>query len=121
MITCYESKRLYLLSQYKNVFFVAKTQIEHELIKPLGISSAVKKAITLIEEDRDEILIKTIEFGERYRSLSYYDCLCMSYAFLDDYCLVTDDKILRKKCELQGIETISSEDILNKLLKEAER
>lgn len=115
LITCFQEKRLHLLSQYKSLFFVSKTQLDGELIKPFGISNAVRTAISIIEVDRDEILSKTIELGDKYTSLSFYDCLCMSYALLDGYCLVTDDKTLQKKCIDNNVEIKSSKEILNKL------
>lgn len=117
LITCFQEGKLNLLSQYKYLFFVAKTQLDCELIRPIGISNAVKKAISVIEEDRDEILIKTNEFAEMYKSLSFFDCLCMAYALLDDYCLVTDDITLHKKCAIHNIEIRASKDIFNKLTK----
>ena len=65
---------------------------------------------------KEEIKIKTKEFASLYETLSIYDCLCMAYAFLDGYCLITDDKTLQKKCALNNIEVKTSKDILNEFL-----
>ena len=86
LITFYQEKYLGYLSQYKDQFFISETQIKGELIKPSDIAIAVRKSISVIEEDRDEIKIKTNEFASLYEALSIYDCLCLAYAFLDGYC-----------------------------------
>ena len=111
LITFYQENKLGLLSQYKEQFFISKTQIKGELIKPPGLVLMVRKSITVIDEDRDEIKEKTKEFVSKYETLSFYDCLCMAYAFIDGYCLVTDDKALQKKCAIQNIEIKTSKDI----------
>ena len=112
LITFYQDGYLGSLSQYKGQFFISKTQIEGELIKPSDLATMVRNSITVIEEDRDDIKDKTNEFSLLYETLSIYDCLCMAYALLDGYCLITDDKALQKKCVLNNIEVITSKDIV---------
>lgn len=116
LITFYQEKYLSSLSQYKDQFFISETQIKGELIKPSDIAIMVRKSISVIEEDRDEIKIKTNEFASMYEALSIYDCLCLAYAFLDGYCLITDDKTLQKKCILNNIEVKTSKDIVEEFL-----
>ena len=116
LITFYQEKYLGSLSQYKDQFFISETQIKGELIKPSDITIVVRKSISVIEEDRDEIKIKTNEFASLYEALSIYDCLCLAYAFLDGYCLITDDKTLQKKCILNNIEVKTSKDIVEEFL-----
>ena len=116
LITFYQEKYLGSLSQYKDQFFISETQIKGELIKPSDIAIMVRKSISVIEEDRDEIKIKTNEFASLYEALSIYDCLCLAYAFLDGYCLITDDKTLQKKCILNNIEVKTSKDIVEEFL-----
>ena len=116
LITFYQEKYLGSLSQYKDQFFISETQIKGELIKPSDIAIMVRKSISIIEEDRDEIKIKTNEFASLYEALSIYDCLCLAYAFLDGYCLITDDKTLQKKCILNNIEVKTSKDIVEEFL-----
>ena len=60
LITFYQDGYLGSLSQYKGQFFISKTQIEGELIKPSDLATMVRKNITVIEEDRDDIKDKTI-------------------------------------------------------------
>ncbi len=116
LITFYQEKYLGSLSQYKDQFFISETQIKGELIKPSDIAIVVRKSISVIEEDRDEIKIKTNEFASLYEALYIYDCLCLAYAFLDGYCLITDDKTLQKKCILNNIEVKTSKDIVEEFL-----
>ena len=116
LITFYQEKYLGSLSQYKDQFFISETQIKGELIKPSDIAIVVRESISVIEEDRDEIKIKTNEFASLYEALSIYDCLCLAYAFLDGYCLITDDKTLQKKCILNNIEVKTSKDIVEEFL-----
>ena len=116
LITFYQEKYLGSLSQYKDQFFISETQIKGELIKPSDIAIVVRKSISVIEEDRDEIKIKTNEFASLYEALSIYDCLCLAYVFLDGYCLITDDKTLQKKCILNNIEVKTSKDIVEEFL-----
>ena len=116
LITFYQEKYLGSLSQYKDQFFISETQIKGELIKPSDIAIMVRKSISVIEEDRDEIKVKTNEFASLYETLSIYDCLCLAYAFLDGYCLITDDKTLQKKCILNNIEVKTSKDIVEEFL-----
>lgn len=116
LITFYQEKYLGSLSQYKDQFFISETQIKGELIKPADLAIVVRKSISVIEEDRDEIKIKTNEFASLYEALSIYDCLCLAYAFLDGYCLITDDKTLQKKCILNNIEVKTSKDIVKEFL-----
>ena len=112
LITFYQDGYLGSLSQYKGQFFISKTQIEGELIEPSDLATMVRNSITVIEEDRDDIKDKTNEFSLLYETLSIYDCLCMAYALLDGYCLITDDKALQKKCALNNIEVKTSKDIV---------
>ena len=116
LITFYQDGKLGSLSQYKEQFFVSETQINGELIKPAGLPMAVRKYVSVIAEDREEIRIKTKEFASQYESLSFYDCLCMAYAFLDGYCLITDDKTLQKKCVIHNIAVKTSKSIENEFL-----
>ena len=116
LITFYQDEYLGTLSQYKDQFYISETQIEGELIKPADLASIVRKTVSVIGEDREEIKIKTNEFTSLYEALSVYDCLCMAYAFLDGYCLITDDKTLQKKCILNNIEVKTSKDIVKEFL-----
>ena len=84
LITFYQDGKLGSLSQYKDRFFISETQIQKELIKPKDLPAIVRKTITVIPEDRDEIKEKTKDFVMMFETLSFYDCLCMAYAFLDD-------------------------------------
>ena len=111
IITFYQDGKLSSLSQYKDQFFISETQIKGELIKPNDLPLLVRKSISVIIEDREEIKTKTKEYISLYETLSFYDCLCMAYAFLDGYCLITDDKALKKKCQLHGIKAKSSKEI----------
>ena len=116
LITFYQDKYLGALSQYKGQFYISETQIKGELIKPSELAIMVRKSISVIKEDRDEIKTKTNEFASLYESLSIYDCLCMAYALLDGYCLITDDKTLQKKCAMNNIEVKTSRDIVREFL-----
>ena len=116
LLTFYQDGYLGSLSQYKTQFFISETQIEGELIKPSDLATIVRKNITVIEEDRDDIKDKTNEFSLLYETLSIYDCLCMAYALLDGYCLITDDKSLQKKCILNNIEVKTSKNIVEEFL-----
>ena len=111
LITFYQDGNLSRLSQYKEQFHISETQIRDELIKPTDLADAVRKSVTVIY-DRDEIKNKTDELVMIYDNLSIYDCLCMAFAIIDGYCLVTDDKALIKKCSKNNIETKTSNDIL---------
>ena len=117
LITFYQDGYLGFLSQYKTQFFISKTQIDGELIKPSDLATIVRKNITVIEEDRDEIKDKTNEFSLLYGTLSTYDCLWMAYSILDGYCLITDDKAFQKKCAIHGIEIKTSKEIIDEFLK----
>lgn len=117
LITFYQDKKLGALSQYKNLFFISDTQIRRELFKPDDLTVLIRESITVILEDRIEIMQKTDEFIQQYETLSYFDCLCMAYALLDGYILITDDKALLKKCSIHGIETKTSKDIEDEYIK----
>ena len=117
LITFFQDGKLGSLSQYKDQFYISETQLKGELIKPEELSSIVRKSISVISEDRDEIKNKTKEFVSLYETLSFYDCLCMAYAYLDSYCLITDDKALQKKCASHAIEVKTSKDIEDEFLK----
>ena len=116
LITFFQDGKLSSLSQYKGQFFISETQIKGELIKPDRLAAAVRESVIVIPDDRVEIREKTAEFASSYGTLSFYDCLCMAYAFLDGYCLITDDKALRKKCAIHDIETKSSKEIEDEYL-----
>ncbi len=111
LISCYQDGNLGCLSRFKEQFHISETQINDELIKPSDLADAVKKTVTVIQ-DRDKIINKTNELVSLYDNLSRYDCLCMAFAILDGYCLITDNKALIKKCVKNSIETKSSNDIL---------
>ena len=111
LITFYQDGNLSRLSQYKDQFHISETQLRDELIKPVDLADAVRKAVTVIK-DRDDIKDKTDELVELYDNLSRYDCLCMAFAIIDGYCLVTDDKALIKKCSKNNIDIKTSNDIL---------
>lgn len=111
LISCYQDGNLVHLSQFKEQFHISETQINGELIKPDDLASAVRKSVTVIH-DRNEIIDKTNEFVALYGNLSRYDCLCMAFAIIDGYCLVTDDKALIKKCNKNNIITKTSNEIL---------
>lgn len=120
LITFYQDGNLGALSQYKDQFYISETQIKGELIKPTELAVVVRNTISVIKEDRDEIKDKTSEFVSLYEALSIYDCLCMAYALIDGYCLITDDKTLQKKCALCGIEVKTSKNILDEFLSECD-
>ena len=117
LITIYQEQYLGLLSQYKDQFFISETQIICELIKPANLSVMVRESVTVIKEDKEEIKEKTKELVLMNKGLSVFDCLCMAYALLDGYCLVTDDKILQKKCVSLGIEFKTSKQIIDEFLR----
>ena len=117
LITFYQEGYLGFLSQYNTQFFISKTQIDGELIKPSDLATIVRKNITVIEEDRDDIKDKTIEFSLLYGTLSIYDCLCMAYSILEGYSLITDDKAFQKKCAIHDIEIKTSKEIIDEFLK----
>ena len=117
LITFYQEGYLGFLSHYISHFFISKTQIVGELIKPSDLATIVRKNITVIEDDRDDIKDKTIEFSLLYGTLSTYDCLCMTYSILDGYCLITDDKAFQKKCAIHDIEIKTSKEIIDEFLK----
>ena len=116
LITFYQDGKLASLSQYKDQFYISETQIKGELIRPDDLATIVRQSVSVIETDRDEIKEKTKEFAELYEALSFYDCLCMAYSSLDGYCLITDDKTLKKKCAIHNIETKTSKDIEDEFL-----
>lgn len=116
LITFYQDGKLGSLSQYKDQFYISETQIIGELIKPDELAEIVRKSVSVITNDKDEIRAKTSEFALKYESLSTYDCLCMAYAFIDGYCLITDDKTLQKKCVMNNIEVKTSTDIVEEFL-----
>ena len=116
LITFYQDGKLGSLSQYKNQFYISETQLKGELIKPEELSLIVRKSISVISEDSEEIKIKTKEFVSLYETLSFYDCLCMAYAYIDGYCLITDDKALQKKCAIHTIEVKTSKNIVDEFL-----
>ena len=98
-------------SKLENMFLCEECKGDFEFIK----EPTCKKCGAMIN-DKDEIKAKTIEFTLKYESLSTYDCLCMAYAFIDGYCLITDDKTLQKKCVMNNIEIKTSEDIVEEFL-----
>lgn len=116
LINFFQDSCLEALSRYKDTFYISETQVAGELTKPDELASIVRKTINIINEDRDEIVAKTNELTCLYESLSKYDCLCLAYACLDGYCLITDDKTLQKKCLLNGIEVFTSGDIKKRFL-----
>lgn len=117
LITFFQDGKLDFLSQYKDRFYISETQIKGELIKPPELASTVRRLVNVIYEDRIEIVEKTIEFSSKYGTLSFYDCLCMAYASLDGYCLITDDKALQKKCVICHIKVKTSKDIEDDFLR----
>ena len=112
LITMFQEGRLNSLSQYKKQFFVAETQIQGELIKPRELSLKVRESISVIVNDREEIVEKTSELYNYNQTLSKYDCLCMAYSLIDGYCLITNDKALIKKCRNLNITVKTAEEIL---------
>lgn len=112
LITMFQEGRLNALSQYKKQFFVAETQIQGELIKPRELSLKVRESISVIVNDREEIVEKTSELYNYNQTLSKYDCLCMAYSLIDGYCLITNDKALIKKCRNLNITVKTAEEIL---------
>ena len=121
LITFFQDGKLGSLSQYKDQFYISETQLKGELIKPEELSLIVRKSISVISEDREEIKIKTKEFVSLYETLSFYDCLCMAYAYIDGYCLITDDKALQKKCAIHTIEVKTSKDVEDEFLNGGDR
>lgn len=112
LITMFQEGRLNALSQYKKQFFVAETQIQGELIKPRELSLKVRESISVIVNDREEIVEKTSELYNYNQTLSKYDCLCMAYSLIDGHCLITNDKALIKKCRNLNITVKTAEEIL---------
>ena len=112
LITMFQEGRLNALSQYKKQFFVAETQIQGELIKPRELSLKVRESISVIVNDREEIVEKASELYNYNQTLSKYDCLCMAYSLIDGYCLITNDKALIKKCRNLNITVKTAEEIL---------
>lgn len=121
LIAFFQDGKLGSLSQYKDQFYISETQLKGELIKPEELSLIVRKSISVISEDREEIKIKTKEFASLCETLSFYDCLCMAYAYIDGYCLITDDKALQKKCAIHTIEVKTSEDVEDEFLNGGDR
>ncbi len=115
LITCFQEGYLDALSQYKDCFYISNSQIEYELIKPDNLATEVRKVVTVVLE-REEIILKAIEFANEYKMLSYFDCLSMAFALIDGYCLVTDDKNLIKKCNINNIVTKTSIEIVEMFL-----
>lgn len=115
LITFYQDGKPGSLSQYKDQFYISETQIIGKLIKPDDLAEIVRKSVSVITNDKYEIITKTSEFALKYESLSTYDCLCMAYAFVDGYCLITDDKTLQRKCVMNNIEVKTSKDIVEEL------
>ena len=111
LITFFQDKCLESLSRYKDTFYISETQVKGELIKPDDLADVVRKTINIINNDREEIMAKTNELASLYEALSIYDCLCLAYACIDGYCLITDDKTLQKKCLIHDVEVKTSEDI----------
>ena len=111
LITFFQDNCLEALSRYKNTFYISETQVSGELVKPDELAKVVRKTINIIKDDREEIIAKTNELASLYEALSIYDCLCLAYACLDGYCLITDDKTLQKKCLIHNVEVKTSEDI----------
>ena len=116
LITFFQDKCLESLSRYKDTFYISETQVKGELIKPDDLADVVRKTINIISNDREEIIAKTNELASLYESLSIYDCLCLAYACLDGYCLITDDKTLQKKCLIYDVEVFTSDDIKKQFL-----
>lgn len=94
LITAYQKNYFDLFSQYKNLLFISKSQFTDELYKPEDIKEKIIKSITIIFEN-ETIKAKTIELKNKHIGLSYYDCLALSFAIIDGYVLVTDDKPLK--------------------------
>ena len=111
LITYYQDGLLGSLSQYKGYFYISETQINGELLYPNELGPLVRQSITVILEDREEIIEKTKELTSSQSRLSRFDCLSLAYAILDGYCLVTDDKALIKKCNSFGVEVKTSKQI----------
>lgn len=111
LITFFQDNCLEALSRYKDTFYISETQVSGELVKPDDLAKVVRKTINIIKDDREEIIAKTNELASLYEALSIYDCLCLAYACLDGYCLITDDKTLQKKCLIHDVEVKTSEDI----------
>ena len=115
LITFFQDNCLEALSRYKDTFYISETQVSGELVKPDELAKVVRKTINIIN-DREEIIAKTNELASLYEALSIYDCLCLAYACLDGYCLITDDKTLQKKCLIHHVEVKTSDDIKNEFL-----
>mgnify|MGYP003294164639 CR=1 FL=1 len=102
LITMYQKRCLDILSQYKEQFFIARSQIDAELLYPADLASLVEDSLTVIEETF-EIRKKGNELKTAHSRLSIYDCLGLAFAIIDGYCLVTDDINLQKAAVKYGV------------------
>lgn len=110
MITARQEQLLGILSQYKDQFFISEIQIKDELIKPDGIADLIRKYVTVIKET-EEIINYARELMTCNHGLSFYDCLCLAFCIKDEYCLITDDKALIKKCSYYKVMVKTTEEI----------
>lgn len=110
LITAYQKRSLCILSQYKDQFFIARSQIDAELLYPLDLADIVRDSLTVIEETF-EIRKKGNELETLHPSLSKYDCLGLAFAIVDGYCLVTDDIQLKKVAAKYGVLIKASSEI----------
>ena len=115
----YQGKYLDSLSQYKKIFFISETQLVEELKYPEELPIAVRRSVTIVES-RKEIIDMASELKRKYMPLSNYDCLCMAFALIDGYILITDDKTLIKKCCQNNISIKTSEEIIQEFGLETE-
>lgn len=114
LITCYQKNYFAILSQHKNELFISHSQVEDELFKPSDLKDKVINSITIISENNN-IIMKALELKPRHKGLSYYDCLCLAFAMIDVYTLISDDKALVNSAKKYGINTVGCEEIIELL------
>ena len=111
LITLNQENYLKKLKKYKDQFFISKTQLDNEIIKPINLANTVKECVSVILEDT-KIIETTIQYKKQFSALSYYDCLCLSFGYWMDFCLVSDDACLIKKANILGIKIKKSKQII---------
>lgn len=111
LITAFQEGKLESLSKYKDRFYISKIHLDAEILRPPNLKEEVLKAVTVIAH-RKEIIEKAIELYNRHQALSEFDGICLAFAILDGYCLITNDKNIIKCCHTYKVATKTFEDIL---------
>ena len=110
IIDLYRKNELIILSQYKDIFHVAKIQLDFEILYPKGIKEAASQSLT-IDIATIEMLENCVPINQKHIALSKMDALALVFCIEKGYCLVTNDIKLQKACVDYNVSFVSLEYI----------